>query len=86
MKQSKNILLVCAFLLACVTGCQKHSSVAQPVTQDNDELEQVIEEAVCEESIDGIYNQNENDELKKYISKTVLIADGEEIESEEWVD
>jgi len=85
MKQSKNILLVCAFLLACVTGCQNHSSVAQPVTQDDDELDQVIEEAVGEGSIDGINNQNENDELKKYISKTVLLADGEEIESEEWV-
>lgn len=56
--------LVVLGLLACVTGCQKQSSGAQPVSQENDEVEQVIEETVNEGSSDA-FAESEKIELSE---------------------
>ena len=50
MKRFKYLIVL--GILACATGCQKQSSVAQPVAQDNDEYEPVIEETADEASSD----------------------------------
>ena len=62
MKRVKNLVVLS--LLAFVTGCQKQSSVAQPVSQENDEVEQVIEEAVNEGSSD-VFAESEKIELSE---------------------
>lgn len=70
MKRLKYLLLI--GVLACVTGCRDQSSVAEPVTQETDEPEEVIEEPVEEvieeipgESLIDIFKDLEKVELSE---------------------
>ena len=87
MKQSKNILLVCAFLLACVTGCQKQSPTEQPVNQDTNEVEQIIEETTVE-AVEETVDEGLSDILEESDSETTSFMDFNEdlLSSMEWDD
>lgn len=62
MKRFKYLIVL--GILVCATGCQKQSSVAQPVAQDNDEYEPVIEETTDEASSD-VFAEYEKIELSE---------------------
>ena len=70
MKRLKYLLLI--GVLACVTGCREQPSVAEPVIQETNEPEEVIEEPVEEvieelsgESLIDIFKESEKVELSE---------------------
>ncbi len=70
MKRLKYLLLI--GVLSCVTGCQEQPSVAEPVIQETNEPEEVIEEPVEEvieelsvESLIDIFKESEKVELSE---------------------